>query len=171
MPSGPSHAGNRQRRRREDADAPARDGGRRLAEISGLGLTPPAPYGDADRAGGFRRKLKPAGGRHGKPRDFGDDRAEPPMPQSFLETGQHRLLIGRLDIDHPVGRQPGLSERRREEVLAGDAPQHLAPCPRGNSCGKQRRRRAVDRAIAAAGHLMQGAERQSRPRADGGRSP
>ena len=96
----------------------------------------------------------------------------PPLAtQSFLEAGQDRLLIGRLDIDHPVGRQPGLSEGRREEVLAGDAPQHLAPRPRGNSRGKQRRRRAVDRAIAAAGHLMQSAERQPRPRADGGRPP
>ena len=59
-PSGASHAGNRQRRRREHADAPACDGGRRLAEVRRLGLTPPAPYGDADQAGAFRRKLKPA---------------------------------------------------------------------------------------------------------------
>ena len=83
------------------------------------------------------------------------------MSQSFLETGQHRFLIRRLDIDHPVGRQPGLSEGRREEILAGDAPKHLAARPGGNSRGEQRRRRAVDRAIAAASHLMQGAERQS----------
>ena len=132
-----------------------------MAEVRRLRLTPPAPYGDADRAGAFRRKLKPARGRHGEPRDFGDDGAEPPMTQSFLETGQHGLLIGRLDIDHPVGRQPGLSEGRREEILAGDAPKHLAARPGGNSRGEQRRRRAVDRAIAAASHLMQGAERQS----------
>ena len=38
---------------------------------------------------------------------------------------------------------------------------YVAVQPRCNSCGKQRRRRAVDRAIAAASHLMQGAERQS----------
>ena len=132
-----------------------------MAEVRSLSLTPPAPYGDADRAGAFRRKLKPAGGRHGEPRDFGDDRAESPMPQSFLETGQHRFLIRRLDIDHPVGQQPGLSEGRREEILPCDAPEHLAPRSRGNPRGKQRRRCAIDRAIAAAGHLMQGGERQS----------
>jgi hypothetical protein len=47
----------------------------------------------------------------------------------FFETGQHRLLVSRLDIDHPVRREPGQSECRRERVLAGHAPQHTPPRP------------------------------------------
>src|SRR5580700_10819490 len=46
-------------------------------------------------------------------------------------------------------------------VLRHQDMQNLAPRARGNSRGKQCRRRTVDRAIAAAGHLVQGAERQS----------
>ena len=49
----------------------------------------------------------------------------------------------------------------REEVLACDTPQNLAPPARGNSRGEQYRRRTVDRAIAATGDLVQGAQRQS----------
>ena len=93
------------------------------------------------------------------------------MPQPFLETGQHRLLVAGLDIDHAVGREAGLGERRREEVLPGDAPQNLARGARGDPGGEQRRGRAIDRAVAAAGHLMQRAERQSASRQDAGRSP
>ena len=60
--------------------------------------------------------------------------------------------------------EPGLRERRREQVLARDAPEHLAAGAGGDPGGKQRRGRAVDRAIAAAGDLMQRAERQSASR-------
>src|SRR5215813_7205743 len=48
-----------------------------------------AADGDADGAGIFCGKLKPAGGRHGKPRNFGDHGPKSPMrsamPQSFLK--------------------------------------------------------------------------------------
>ena len=80
------------------------------------------------------------------------------MAQSFLEAGEHRLLVAGLDVDHPGRRQAGLGKRGREQILAGDAPEHLAFGARGDAGGEQRRRRAVDRAVAAARHLVQRAE-------------
>jgi hypothetical protein len=122
-----------------------------------------APDGDADGAGTFRRKLKSAGGRHGKPRNFGDHGAKSAMrtamPQSFLKTGEHRLLVSRFHIDHPVRRKPGRSECRREQILAGHAPQHARP--RRDPGGKEYSGSPVDRAVTAARHFVQRAERQS----------
>ena len=127
-----------------------------------------APYGDADGAGTFCCKLKPAGGRHGKPRNFGDHGAEPAMrsamPQSFLETSEHRLLVSRFHIDHPVRREPGRSECRREQILAGHAPQHAPPGPRCDPGGEECSGCPVDRAVTAAGHFMQRPERQAASR-------
>ena len=88
----------------------------------------------------------------------------PPCRKPFLETGEHGLLIAGLDIDDAVGQETGLGEGGREEILPRDAPQHLAPCARGDAGGEQRRGRAVDGAIAAAGDLMQRAERQTASR-------
>ncbi len=123
-----------------------------------------AANGDADGAGTLSRKLMAAGGRHGKPGDFGNHGADPvvrsAMPQSFLETRQHRLLVARLNIDHPLRREPGRSERRREQILAGDAPQHAPFRPRCDPCGKECSGSPVDRAVAAARHFVQRAERQ-----------
>jgi len=83
------------------------------------------------------------------------------MPQSFFKACEDRCLVTGVDIDDAIGQKPGLGDGGREEVLAGDTPQHLASRTRGDSRGKQRRRRAVDGAIAPAGDLMQGAEWQS----------
>lgn len=82
------------------------------------------------------------------------------MAKPFLETGEHGGFIARLNIDDAAGKQPGLSERRRKEILPGDAPEHLAFGARGNAGGKERRRGAIDRPVAAAGDLVQRAERQ-----------
>jgi hypothetical protein len=82
------------------------------------------------------------------------------MPQSFLETGQHRLLVSCLHVDHPVRREPGRSECRREQILAGHAPQHAPSGPRRDPGGKERSGCPVDRAVTAARHFMQRAERQ-----------
>jgi hypothetical protein len=53
QPSRPTNARNGERRRGQRGHAPTRHCGRRLAEIGGLGLPPPAPDGQADRARGF----------------------------------------------------------------------------------------------------------------------
>ena len=73
------------------------------------------------------------------------------VAQALLETGQDGLLVSGLHIDDPVGRQPSLSEGGSEQVLAGDAPEHLAagserrcrrrtspkPCRRSRRCPRQ----------------------------------
>lgn len=48
------------------------------------------------------------------------------MTKPFLEAGEDRFLIARLDIDHATGRKSGLRDRRREQIRPGHAPQHLA---------------------------------------------
>ncbi len=83
------------------------------------------------------------------------------MPQSFLETSQHRLLVSRFDIDHPVRREPGQSDCGREQILAGYAPQHATPRPCCDPCGEECSSSAVDRAATAAGHFVQRPERQA----------
>jgi hypothetical protein len=120
-----------------------------------------AADGDADGAGTLCCKLKTAGGRHGKPRNFGDHCAKSAMPQPFLKTCQHRLLVSGFDEDHPVRRKSDLAQRRREQILAGHAPQHAPPGPRCDPSGEERSGSAVDRAVTATGHFVQRAERQS----------
>ena len=120
----------------------------------------PAAQRDADAARAFGGKLQPARRGHRQPGDLADDRAGPAMAQPLLETGQNALVVARLDIDHPVGQQPGLGEGRGEQVRPGDAPEHLAAGARGDAGGEQCRRRAIERAIAAAGDLVQRAARE-----------
>ena len=43
----------------------------------------------------------------------------PSLRLSFFETSEHRLLVSRFDVDHPVGASPGRSDCRREQILAG----------------------------------------------------
>lgn len=38
------------------------------------------------------------------------------MAQPFLHTGEHRQVVARLDVDHPIRREPGLGDRRGEEI-------------------------------------------------------
>src|ERR1700730_7038962 len=121
LPSGAPNAGNRQRGCGERADAPGGDGCRRLAEIGRLCRPPPAADGEADGARAFGGKLKAAGGRHGEPRDLGDNSPKPAVPQTLLEADEDRLFVYRLDIDHAVGHEPGLREGRGEQVRARDA--------------------------------------------------
>jgi hypothetical protein len=82
----------------------------------------PATEGDADGAGASGSELQAARGGHGQTGHFGDDPAKPAMAQTFLEAGENRLLIARLDIDHAVGHEPGLRKGRGEQVRARDAP-------------------------------------------------
>ena len=67
----------------------------------------------------------------------------------------------RVQVDDAIGQETRLGEGRCEEVLACDAPQHLAPRTRSDSRGEQRGRRTVNSAIAAAGDLVKRAKRQS----------
>ena len=83
------------------------------------------------------------------------------MPQTFLETDEDRLLIARFDIDHAIGHESGLRESRGKKIRARKAPQNLSPRAGRDPRRKERRGGGVDRVIAAARHLVQGAKRQS----------
>lgn len=76
------------------------------------------------------------------------------MPQTFLEAGQGVVVRRCFNVDDPASGQSGLVESRREDVLPGDDPQHLASGPAGNPCGEQGRSRGVEGVSPATGHLM-----------------
>ena len=80
------------------------------------------------------------------------------MTQTFLHTGENRLVVAGLNMDHAVRKETSLFKAGREEVLLRDAPQHLAVCacsdPSHETCGC----RPIHRAAPAAGDLMQTAE-------------
>jgi hypothetical protein len=124
-------------------------------------VSAPAAYGDADDAGSFGGKLKATGRRHREPCDLGDHRAERAMPQSLFKAYEKRLLVTRVYVNDTIGQQTGLGDGGREEVVARDTPQDLAARARSDPRGEQRSRRTVNRAIAATGHLVQRAKRQS----------
>jgi len=86
------------------------------------------------------------------------------MAQSFLATGQHRLLVLRLHVNDTVRRQTGLGEGRGEQILPDQAPQHRPLAARGNPGGEQGGSSAVNRAIAAASHFMQRPQREAAAR-------
>lgn len=83
------------------------------------------------------------------------------MAQTFLHAGEHRLLVAHLGIDHPVGMQPRLRQRRGEEIAPGHAPEHLSRCASGDAGSEQGRGGAMHGAVAAARNLMQRAQRQT----------
>jgi len=97
-------------------------------------------------------------------RCFRNHGAQTAMPQTFLETGEKRLLVTRFDMDHAVRRQARLRDRGSKKVGACDDPQHLSSGPRSNSGNKQRRRRPIHCPIAAAGKFMQRPQCQPSPR-------
>lgn len=76
------------------------------------------------------------------------------MPKPLLHAGKQRLLVSCLDIDHPIWRQPDLSQCRREEVGSGHAPEDFAFGSGSNATCEQCRSGTVDRAIAAPGHFV-----------------
>jgi len=82
------------------------------------------------------------------------------MTKTLLHAGEKRLVVTRLDVDHPVGRQTCLGKCGREKVWARDTPQDLAFRPRCDAAGEEGCGRAVNGAESAARHLVQSAECQ-----------
>ncbi len=82
------------------------------------------------------------------------------MAQPFLHADEHRLVVARLDMNDPVGEKPGLLESRREQIRMYDAPEHRAGQTGGDSGRETGCDRAVERAMAAPGDLVQAAERK-----------
>jgi hypothetical protein len=86
------------------------------------------------------------------------------VAQPLLEAGQHGFIVSRLDIDYPVGRQPCLGNGWGKEILPNNTPQNLTLGPGNDARREQSRGSAIDRAIAAAGNLMQRAHGQATAR-------
>ncbi|SEM11329.1 hypothetical protein SAMN04487976_11993 [Xaviernesmea oryzae] len=86
------------------------------------------------------------------------------MAQRFLHAGKHRLVVACLDIDDPISCEPGLGQGRRKKIRLGDAPENLAARAGRNAGREQGAGRAIDRAVATAGHLMQRPQRQTTAR-------
>ena len=82
------------------------------------------------------------------------------MAQPFLETGQGRLLITGLDIDHAVRRQPCRFQPRGKQILITHAPKDLPHGSCQDASRKQSRGSAVQRAIAGPRDLMQSPQGQ-----------
>lgn len=83
------------------------------------------------------------------------------MPQTFFHAGQHSLVVARFDIDHAVRQQARLGYCWGEQVAAGQAPQTLPPCARGDPSAEQGGGSAINCAMPAAGYFVQCADRQA----------
>ena len=57
---------------------------------------------EADHAEAFPGELQSPRSGHGEVANFRDDCAKLAVAQAFFETGDDRLLVPRLDVDHPV---------------------------------------------------------------------
>jgi len=71
-------------------------------------LPPPSPQRQANHAGVLCGELQTSRSRHQEVGNFCDDRAEFVVAQGFLEAGENRFVISRLDVDDPVRRKSSL---------------------------------------------------------------
>ena len=78
---------DREWRRWQRRDAPARRGRGGLTEIDRLGLAAPTAQCDADGAGTFGGKLKPPRGGHRQARDLPHDSPESAVTQPLFKAG------------------------------------------------------------------------------------
>lgn len=80
------------------------------------------------------------------------------MAQPFFHDGQHIRVATGLSDQQPVGRQAGLRKARREQVAAGDDPQHGSALPRpppGDAGQEQGGGGVIAIAIAGPRNLME----------------
>jgi hypothetical protein len=108
----------------------------------------------------FRSELESTRRGHGQAGDLPHHGAQASVPQAFFKAGEDGLLVAAFEIDDAVGIQPGLGERRRKQIQSDETPEDLAVGASSDARGKKRGSRAINRAIAAAGDLMQCAKRQ-----------
>ncbi len=121
----------------------------------------PPPEGDANGVGAFRGEPKAPRSGHGEPRHLGDDGTKPTMPQPFLGTGQHDVVVTCLDIDDAIGVQPCLGQSRLEQVRPCNAPEHLAACACRNTCREERSGGTINGAVTTASDLVKRTTRQA----------
>ncbi|AZO82027.1 hypothetical protein BLM15_29995 (plasmid) [Bosea sp. Tri-49] len=76
------------------------------------------------------------------------------MAEAFLHARQHCLVVSGFYIDHTVGQQSCLGDRRREQVALGHTPQNFSWRPCGDAGSKKRCRSAIDCSLAAAPNFV-----------------
>ena len=158
-PAVSADAGYREGRGGDIGDTPSRSRGGWLPKIRGLRHSSPTPERDPDRAAAFGGKLQSPRGCHREAGDFGNHAAKTSVPQAFLETGEDGGFVAGIDIDHAIGIEASLGQRRREEIRAGHAPQHRSLDPGEDAGGEQRGGGCVDHAGRSARNFMQGTKR------------
>lgn len=80
------------------------------------------------------------------------------MAKAFLETSHQGLFVAGLDIDDAIRPQPGVAERRCEQVRPRDAPEHGARQAGDDARREQCGGGAAHRVVAAARHLVKRAQ-------------
>ncbi len=145
---------------RRGRDAPAGDGGRRLAD-----RIDPVPrvalQQQRDRAPALGGELQPPGRGEPGALALADHRAQAPVAQALLHDRQQLVVASRLDIEQAFGREPRLVEPGREQVAPPHHPQHRPPGARGDARHEQRRRRLVAVARRRRRDLVQRIEAQA----------
>lgn len=80
------------------------------------------------------------------------------MAETFLETRKNRLVVTALEVDDPVGMEPGLGQGWFEQIASIEAPENFARCPRRDAGDEESGCRAVYRPVTTAGDFVKRAE-------------
>jgi len=105
--------------------------------------------------------MQPPRRRHRQLCHFGDNGTQTAVPDPFLETGEHRLLVAGFDVDNPLRTETRLSQGRGKEVLPCEAPEDLTFGARSYAGGEQCGGGAINRAVAASRNFMQRSQQQT----------
>ena len=112
-------------------DPPAGERRRREAKRIHVRLAP-APQHQGRAASFLGGELEPAGRSHCQPSHLADHGGEAAVARALLHHRKHLLVIAAFGVEQAIGRQPGLSETGREQIAAGQRPEHLAGLPPGD---------------------------------------
>lgn len=162
VPAGAGDAGDGEVGGRHAADPPSSH--RRGGEGKRVGAGPArAQQHQRHRPALLGGKLEPAGRGHAGTAHLADDGGKAAVPKPFLHHRQHLFVAAAFGIQEPVGRKPGLGQRRREEVMAGKRPKHGSALPgaRGDTRGEQAGGGIVGKAGAGTGAFVKRRKRQS----------
>jgi len=154
VPPRAADAGRRERRRGRRADPPAGDGGGRGGEGI-LGQASSAAQQQRGRAAFLGGELEAAGRGHRHAPCLADHRGEPAVAQPLLHHRQHILVAAAFGVEDALRLQPGAGKAGREQVAAGERPQHRPRPPRRQRSEEQGRRRFVGQAVAQRRRLVQ----------------
>ena len=113
---------------RRAGDPPAGGRRRRQAERILVRLAP-APQQQGRAAAFLGGELEPARRGHRQPGDLADRGGEAAMARALLHHRKHLLVIAAFGEEQAIGGQPRQSEAGREQVAAGERPEHLPAFP------------------------------------------